>query len=128
MDTTRECLAESIAQLRPGGDLMDVSRAIQTHAEERGYSVVRDLVGHGVGEQMHEEPQIPNYVPIGGAGRVTLKPGMVLAIEPMVNLGGSEVIWLEDGWTVVTKDGSLSAHFENTVAVTEDGARVMTEI
>jgi len=127
IDATRGCLAEAVAQVMPDNPLVEVSRAIQTHAEERGYSVVRDLVGHGVGEKMHEEPQIPNYVSVSGGSGVVLKPGMVLAIEPMVNLGGCEVRWLEDGWTVVTRDGSLSAHFENTIAVTEEGGRILTE-
>ena len=121
---TSEALDRGIAQIRPGARLSDISHAIQEHAEAGGYSVVRALVGHGIGRSMHEEPQIPNFGP-PGRGPV-LKEGMVLAIEPMINVGTHEVFTLEDGWTFVTADGKLSCHFEDTVAVTGDGHRIMT--
>jgi len=125
--TAREALAKAIAAARAGGKLSDVSLAIQAHAEGAGFSVVRQYVGHGVGRKMHEEPQIPNFVDRSVLRRdVVLKAGMTLALEPMINAGGSGVKTLANGWTVVTSDGSLSAHFEDTVAVTEDGAAVLT--
>lgn len=103
----------------------DVSSAVQNHVEDKGFSVVRQFVGHGIGKALHEDPQVPNF---GDAGRgILLKPGMVLAIEPMVNAGASEVELLADGWTAVTKDRSLSAHFEHTIAITEDGGRILTQ-
>jgi methionyl aminopeptidase len=124
MDVTREALSAGIAQCIPGMRLHDISAAVQRVAEGAGFSVVREYVGHGIGRSMHEDPQVPNY---GRAGTgPTLKAGMVLAIEPMVNAGGAEVRALDDGWTVVTEDGSLSAHFEHTVAVTEDGPSILT--
>jgi len=124
MDVTREALDAAIARCRPGMRLGDVGNAVQTVVERAGFSVVREYVGHGIGRSMHEEPQVPNF---GRAGTgVTLKPGTVLAIEPMVNAGGYAVRSLDDGWTVVTADGSLSAHFEHTVAVTEDGPSILT--
>ena len=123
---TRECLNRAIAVAHSGARLADISGAVQTHAEASGYSVVRIFVGHGIGKEWHEAPQIPNFVE-GGRGRgPVLKPGMVLAIEPMVNAGGPEVRVLEDKWTAVTADGSLSAHFEHTVAITENGTEVLT--
>jgi len=122
--TTRQALNRAIEAARAGHRLNDVSRAIQTTAESAGYSVVRQLCGHGVGQQLHEPPEIPNFVKPGVSP--LLKPGMVLAIEPMVNAGGWEVEFLSDGWTVVTADGSLSAHFEDTVVVTEAEPLVVT--
>ena len=124
MKITKESLDLGIAKVRAGNHLSDISHAIQTHAEKNGYSVVRSLVGHGIGRQMHEEPQIPNFGP-PGQGPV-LKPGMVLAIEPMVNVGAKDVLTLKDKWTFVTVDRELSCHFEDTVAVTEDGPEIMT--
>jgi methionyl aminopeptidase len=124
IEVTREALELAIDKARPGNHLSDISHVIQTQAEKYGYQVVRALVGHGIGRRMHEEPQIPNFGP-PGRGPI-LKPGMVLALEPMVNAGTYEVHALKDNWTVVTVDGRLSAHFEDTVAVTEDAPRIMT--
>jgi len=121
---TRQALEHAIGSLKAGRHLSDVSFAIQSFVEENGFSVVRDLVGHGIGKKMHEEPQIPNFG-LPGQG-VVLKKGMVLAIEPMVNVGTYEISTREDQWTIVTSDGSLSAHFEHTVAVTDNGAEVLT--
>jgi methionyl aminopeptidase len=124
MRITEEALALGIAEARPGSRLFDISAAIQQHVESHGYSVVREFVGHGIGRSLHEDPQVPNF---GERGRgLRIQPGMVLAIEPMVNAGGSKTIVQEDQWTAVTADGSLSAHFEHTVAVLEDGPRVLT--
>jgi methionyl aminopeptidase len=121
---TEESLQAAITQVREGRRLSDVGYAVQQVVEGAGFSVVREYVGHGIGQSLHEDPQIPNY---GEPGRgVELKPGMVLAIEPMVNMGGWETRVLADEWTVVTADGSLSAHFEHTVALTEDGPEVLT--
>lgn len=121
---TQEALYRGIAQAVAGNRLSDISFAIQSHVEAQGFSVVRDFVGHGIGRRMHEEPQVPNY---GAAGRgIRLRPGLTLAIEPMVNAGGPDVRILDDQWTVVTADGSLSAHFEHTVAVTADGPEILT--
>jgi len=120
----QDALKSAVANVCAGAHLGDVSYAIESQAKKCGYSVVRDLFGHGVGRNLHEDPLIPNF---GNKGEgVELKPGMVLAIEPMINVGGSEVITLNDGWTVVTSDHSLSAHFEDTVAVTERGAQILT--
>jgi methionyl aminopeptidase len=122
---TEESLQAGIAAVKPGATLGDVGAAVQGVVEREGFSVVRDFVGHGIGSQMHEDPQVPNF---GQAGQgMKLKTGMVLAIEPMVNAGKPEVMVLDDGWTAVAKDGSMSAHFEHTVAVTADGARILTE-
>jgi methionyl aminopeptidase len=121
---TRESLERAIAVVRLGGRLSDIGHAVQTHVEAHGYSVVREFVGHGIGERLHEEPQIPNYGPPGRGPK--LAEGMVLAIEPMVAMGKSEVRVLGDGWTAVTKDRSLAAHFEHTVAVTAAGPLVLT--
>lgn len=124
IDTTRESLYEGIAAARAGGRVGDIGHAVQTYVESRGYSVVRQFVGHGVGTELHEAPEVPNF---GTCGRgVRLMPGMTIAIEPMVNAGKSDVKVLPDGWTVLTKDGSLSAHFEHTVAITADGPKIMT--
>jgi methionyl aminopeptidase len=121
---TEESLYKAIAVVKPGGRVSDIGHAVQHHVEAHGFSVVREFVGHGIGQRMHEEPQIPNY---GEAGRgPRLAEGMVLAIEPMVNAGKPQVKVLSDGWTAVTRDKSLSAHFEHTVAVTATGARIMT--
>lgn len=122
---TREALEKGIEQARPGNRLIDIGGAVQDHAEAAGFAVVREFVGHGIGQALHEEPQVPNYRVEGQPGR-RLTEGLVLAIEPMVNAGGSEVRMLDDGWTAVTKDGSLSAHFEHTLAVTADGPVVLT--
>src|ERR671935_316073 len=124
LDTTKASLFDAVEQCRAGNRLGDVSHAVQTTVEGEGLSVVRSLVGHGIGRNMHEEPQIPNY---GEPGRgPLLEPGMVLAIEPMVNAGGPEVRVGDDNWAVYSADGSLAAHFEFTVAVTEDGPRILT--
>jgi methionyl aminopeptidase len=124
LDVTRGSLEQAIQEVKVGASLGDIGAAVQQHVEADGFSVVRDFVGHGIGAKMHEDPQIPNY---GRRGQgVKLKAGMVLAIEPMVNAGSPEVKVLEDGWTAVTVDGSLSAHFEHTVAVTENGPVVLT--
>lgn len=124
LEVCRAALQAGIDQCRPGHRLSDISHAIQTVTEEAGFSVVRTLVGHGVGREMHEEPQIPNYGPPGRGPR--LAPGMTFAIEPMITAGGPEVVVHDDGWSISTRDGSLSAHFEHTVAVTEEGPRVLT--
>lgn len=125
LEVTAASLEAAIAECRPGRRLSDVSHAVQMVVEAAGFSVVREYVGHGIGRAMHEEPQIPNY---GSPGKgPQLKPGMVLAIEPMVNAGGHAVHSLDDGWTVVTDDGGMSAHFEHTVAVTERGPLVLTK-
>jgi methionyl aminopeptidase len=121
---TEGALARAIAAARPGARLGDVGAAIQAHVEGAGFSEVRDFVGHGIGRRLHEPPQVPN---VGTAGRgPVLRPGMVIAIEPMVNAGGAGVVTLDDGWTARTMDGSLSAHFEHTVAITEAGPEVLT--
>ena len=125
LQVTEEALAEGIAMAIPGRRLSDVSHAVQRKVEAEGYSVVREFVGHGIGTQLHEPPQVPNYG-APGYGPV-LKAGMVLAIEPMVNRGKPEVKILSDGWTAVTVDGSLSAHFEHTVAVTEGAPEILTK-
>jgi methionyl aminopeptidase len=125
MRVTEEALRAGIAVCHPGRRVGDIGHAIQTHAEGSGYSVVREFVGHGIGTSLHEEPQVPNYGPPGRRQR--LVPGMCLAIEPMLNVGGPAVRVLADGWTAVTADGSLSAHFELSVAVTEEGPWILSE-
>jgi methionyl aminopeptidase len=124
VEVTRQCLAESIAVVRPGNTVGDIGHTIQSYAEKQGCSVVREFVGHGVGVDFHEAPQIPHY----GTRRtgVRLMPGMVFTIEPMINLGGKELVILDDGWTAVTADGSLSAQFEQTLLVTENGVDSLT--
>ena len=126
IEVTRSALVSGISQMVPGNRLYDISSAIQECAESNGFSVVRDLVGHGIGQKMHEEPQIPNF------GKKStgpyLKAGMVFALEPMVNMGGYEIRTLDDHWTVVTADGSLSCHFEHTVAITDNGPEILTEL
>jgi len=122
--TTKQALELGIQNAIPGSKVSDISRAVQQAAESAGFSVVRDLCGHGVGQKLHEEPEIPNYVKPGPSP--TLAPGMVLAIEPMINAGGPQVKFLSDGWTVVTADSSLSAHFEDTVVVTAGQPLIVT--
>lgn len=124
MDTTRESLYEAIKMAVPGGKIGDIASAVQTYCESRGYSVVREYTGHGVGKELHEDPSVPNY---GTAGRgVRLLPGMTIAIEPMINQGTAKIKVLPDGWTVKTQDSKLSAHFEHTVAITKDGPVILT--
>ncbi len=124
MDATRESLYEGIKAAKAGARIGDIGSAVQRYAEARGYSVVRDYVGHGVGAKMHEDPSVPNY---GTPGRgVRLLPGMTIAIEPMINQGVKEVKTLEDGWTTVTTDGKLSAHFEHSIAITSEGPVILT--
>lgn len=126
MDTTRESLYEGIKAARAGGRLGDIGHAVQSYVEARGYSVVRQFVGHGIGTEMHEAPEVPNF---GNPGRgLRLMPGMTIAIEPMVNIGKPDVKVMPDGWTVLTKDGSLSAHFEHTIAITPNGPQIMTVV
>lgn len=126
IDTTRESLYEGIKMARAGGRIGDIGAAVQNYVESRGFSVVRDFVGHGVGTRLHEAPEVPNF---GTPGKgIRLLPGMTIAIEPMVNIGKPDVVTLPDGWTVLTKDGSLSAHFEHTVAITPDGPVIMTKV
>jgi len=124
MDVTRDSLYRGIEQARPGNYLSDISQAIQEWVEKFGFSVVRDFVGHGIGKELHEPPQIPNYVTPGKG--VGLKTGMVFALEPMINAGTHRVKILDDGWTAVTEDHSLSAHFEHTIAITKNGPRILT--
>ena len=126
LTVTNESLYVAIEFARPGNRLSDISHAVQKYVEERGYSVVREFVGHGIGRKLHESPQIPNYGPPGKG--VRLKPGMVLAIEPMINEKGHAVQILDDGWTTETCDGGLSAHFEHTVAVTANGPDILTKL
>lgn len=125
LQVTRESLYRGIAEAREGNRLSDISHAVQSHVEAAGFSVVRELVGHGVGRRLHEEPQIPNFGPPHQGPK--LKSGMVLAIEPMVNAGGYEVDYVDDGWTVVTRDGSPSAHFEHTVLITNGEGEILTK-
>ncbi|MFU0799770.1 MAG: type I methionyl aminopeptidase [Xylanivirga thermophila] len=124
MEVTEQSFFEGIKFASPGYRLSDISHAIQSYVERNGYSVVREFVGHGIGQNMHEDPQVPNY---GRPGKgIRLRPGLALAVEPMVNQGGHEVRTLKNGWTVVTVDGSLSAHYENTIAITEGQPAIMT--
>lgn len=124
IDATRESLYEGIKMARAGGRIGDISHAIQSYVEARGFSVVRQFVGHGIGTKLHEAPEVPNF---GNSGRgIRLLPGMTLAIEPMINIGSYDVKIQPDGWTVLTADGSLSAHFEHTVAITSNGPVIMT--
>lgn len=121
---TKQSFFEGIKYAKPGNHLVDIARGIQTYAEGNGFSVVRDLVGHGIGTSLHEDPEIPNFVRRRRGAK--LQKGMTLAIEPMINAGVEDVWWLEDDWTVVTIDGRLSAHYENTIAITEDGCEILT--
>lgn len=121
---TRESFFEGIKQAIPGNHVRDIGRAVQEYAESHGYSVVRDLIGHGVGSKLHEDPEVPNFVtPRRGA---KLRPGMTIAVEPMINLGEYDVYWLEDDWTVVTEDGLPSAHYENTILITEGEPEILS--
>ncbi|ADL06931.1 type I methionyl aminopeptidase [Thermosediminibacter oceani] len=126
IEVTRQSFYEGLTFAKAGYRLSDISHAIQTYVESRNFSVVREWGGHGIGRQMHEDPHVPNYGPPNKGPR--LRPGMTLAIEPMVNAGGYEVYILEDNWTVVTKDGSLSAHYENTIAITDGEPEILTRI
>ena len=126
MDTTRESLYEGIHAVCAGGRIGDIGHAVQSYVEARGYSVVRQFVGHGVGTHLHEAPEVPNF---GTPGRgIRLLPGMTIAIEPMVNAGGYDVKVQPDGWTVLTKDGSLSAHLAHPIVITADGPKIMTVV
>lgn len=124
MEITRQSFFEGIKFAKPGYHLNDISTAIQSYAESFGCGVVRDLVGHGIGTHLHEDPEVPNFA-MKRKG-ILLRPGMTLAIEPMINAGGPEVVWMDDDWTVVTEDGSLSAHYENTVLITEGEPEILT--
>ncbi len=126
IEVTKQSFFEGIVYAKPGYRLSDISNAVQRYVESYNFSVVRDYVGHGIGQKMHEDPQIPNFGPPGKGPR--LRRGMTLAIEPMVNMGGYEVYTLENNWTVVTKDGSLSAHYENTIAITDGEPEILTMI
>lgn len=126
IETTQQALEVGIARAKVGNRLSDISHTIQTYAEMRGYSVVKAFVGHGIGTALHEEPQVPNFGPPGRGPR--LREGMVLALEPMLNIGTADVEILSDNWTVITADGSLSAHFEHTVAVTDQGGVVLSQL
>lgn len=127
IDTTKGSLAQAIKIIKPGISLNDVSKAIQDCVKQTDFSIVRDLVGHGVGKALHEDPQIPNYE-IKGNKKIILKEGMTLAIEPMINMGNYAIKTLDDGFTIATLDGSISAHFEHTIAVTENGYEILTKI
>lgn len=125
IDVTRESLERAIAVCTPEHRLSDIGKVVQAYAEEHGYGIVRDFVGHGIGMQMHEDPQVPNYY---DGPKPRLRPGLVIAIEPMLNIGTHEVLVLEDGWTAITRDGSWSAHFEHSVAITENGPIVLSRL
>lgn len=124
MEVTRQSFFEGIKYAKPGNHLNDISAAIQKYAEGFGYGVVRDLVGHGIGTHLHEDPEVPNFA--RRRKGILLQPGITLAIEPMINEGSYDVVWLDDDWTVVTEDGSLSAHYENTILITEDGPEILS--
>lgn len=128
MDVTAESLRVGIEAAKPGSYTTDISKAIQTYVESQGFSVVREYTGHGIGRNMHEDPQIPNYFEPRLGGRIRLRPGMTFALEPMVNVGDWRTRLLEDRWTVVTADGTRSAHFEHTVAVTKNGPEILTRL
>jgi methionyl aminopeptidase len=128
MDVTAESLRVGIAAAVPGNWTSDISKSIQEYVEGQGFSVVREYTGHGIGRQMHEDPQIPNYFDPRVGGRIRLRPGMTFALEPMVNVGGWRTRVLDDAWTVVTADGTRSAHFEHTVAVTKNGPEILTRL
>ena len=126
MDITEESLYKGIEKAVPGNFVGDIGHAVQTHAESNGFSVVRELVGHGIGENLHEEPQVPNYgIPNQG---YKLHTGMCIAIEPMINLGGREIYTAKDGWTILTADGKASAHFEHTIAILDDGPKILSKV
>ena len=124
IEVTRQSFFEGIKFAKPGNHLNDISAAIQKYAESFGYGVVRDLVGHGIGTHLHEDPEVPNFA--RRRKGILLQPGMTLAVEPMINAGTYDVVWLDDDWTVVTDDGSLSAHYENTILITEDGPEILS--
>ncbi len=125
---TRDSLYRGIDMVKSSNRVLDISKEIQTYVENEGFSIVRDFVGHGIGRELHEEPQVPNFIPPNGRGAgIKLRSGMVMAIEPMVNEGSEKTKILEDGWTAVTYDGKLSAHFEHTVALTDNGPEILTE-
>ena len=124
IDVTRQSFFEGIKMAKPGNHLYDISNAIDAYVSQFGYGIVRDLVGHGIGTQLHEDPQIPNFAQKKRG--LKLEPGMTLAIEPMINIGRADVEWLDDDWTVVTEDGSLSAHYENTILITEGEPEILT--
>ncbi len=125
---TKDSLYRGIDMVRSSNRVLDISKEIQTYVENEGFSIVRDFVGHGIGRELHEEPQVPNFIPPNGkGGGIRLRSGMVMAIEPMVNEGSEKTKILEDGWTAVTYDGKLSAHFEHTVALTDNGPEILTE-
>jgi len=126
LEGTEKSLFEGLKYAKPNNHLSDISHAIQVYAESQGFSVVREFVGHGLGRHLHEDPQIPNYGPPGRG--IILKPGMTLAIEPMINLGNKEVRVLTDGWTTITRDKSLSAHFEHSILITETGYEILTTV
>lgn len=121
---TRQCFYEGIKYAKAGNHLNDISSAIQKYAESFGYGVVRDLVGHGIGDHLHEDPEVPNFSQ--NRRGIRLRPGMTLAIEPMINMGRADVVWMDDDWTVVTDDGSLSAHYENTILITEGEPEILS--
>lgn len=124
IDVTRQSFFEGIKFAKPGNHLNDISTAIQAYAESFGFGVVRDLVGHGIGSHLHEDPEVPNFK--RRRKGILLQPGMTLAVEPMINAGSYDVVWMDDDWTVVTEDGSLSAHYENTILITEDGPEILS--
>ena len=124
MDVTQQCLFDAIEQAVPGNRIGDIGHAVQTKAESHGYGVVRELVGHGIGTRLHEEPQIPNFGSPGQGPRI--EAGMCFAIEPMINMGTPDVYTKKDGWTVCTKDGLPSAHFEHSITITKNGAKILT--
>ena len=124
VEVTKQCFFKAIENLKDGTPLGDIGYKVQTHAEENGFSVVRALVGHGIGREMHEDPSVPNYGRKGTG--IRLKSGMAIAIEPMINAGTYKVKFLSDGWGVVTEDGKPSAHYENTVLITDDGVEILT--
>ncbi|MDY5483164.1 MAG: type I methionyl aminopeptidase [Clostridium sp.] len=126
IDVTRQSFFEGIKFAKPGNHLNDISSAIQKYAESFGYGVVRDLVGHGIGSHLHEDPEVPNFA--RKRKGILLQPGMTLAVEPMISAGSYEVAWMDDDWTVVTEDGSLSAHYENTILITENGPEILSLI
>jgi methionyl aminopeptidase len=129
LEATLRCLDLAIEVIGPGTRLWQIGEAVQKHAETLGYGIVEKYAGHGIGTRMHEEPQVPNYVDLSARyAELKLRPGMVICVEPMLTIGHPEVRELDDGWTVVTCDGSLAAHFEHTIAVTEDGAEVLTKV
>jgi methionyl aminopeptidase len=125
IEVTKQCFFEGIKYAKSGNHLNDVSSAIQAYAESFGYGVVRDLVGHGIGNHLHEDPEVPNFA--RRKKGIRLQPGMTLAIEPMINAGKLDVRWLDDDWTVITKDGSLSAHYENTILITEEEPEILSQ-